>query len=93
MRFIPSRRIPLPPPKLALAGVAISDDSRVAFIHDLDTNRIAGYKLGDTLAGGRVERIEADRVIEVGLHRPRDPVPVAAAPEEVSPRRSRGRQE
>jgi len=48
-----------------------------------------------------VERIEADRVIimradgpiEVGLHRPRDPVPVAAAPEEVSPRRSRGRQE
>jgi len=78
--------------------VAISDDSRLAFIHDLDTNRIAGYKLG---AGGRVERIEADRVIimradgpiEVGLHRPRDPVPVAAAPEEVSPRRSRGRQE
>lgn len=62
--------------------MAISDDSRLAFIHDLDTNRIAGYKLGDILAGGRVERIEADRVIivrdgpiEVGLHRPRDPVP------------------
>jgi type II secretory pathway component PulC len=92
---------PLPVPTLALAGVAISDDSQVAFILDLSTNHIAGYKPGDTLAGGRVERIESDRVvivradgpIEVRLHRPKDTVPVAAAPEEVSPRRARGRQE
>ena len=48
--------IPLPPPKLALAGVAIGGDSRVAFIHDLDTFMIwtriesPGYKLRDTLA-------------------------------------------
>jgi hypothetical protein len=31
------------------------DDNRVAFIHGLSTNRIAGYKLGDTLAGRRLE--------------------------------------
>jgi hypothetical protein len=66
-----------------------------------------GYKLGDTLAGGRIERIEADRVIimqadgpiEVLLHRPNEPQtlapsPQAQSPEQVvPPRRARGRQE
>jgi len=94
-------RSTLPAPTLVLVGVAISDDSRVAFVQDPSTNRIAGYKLGDTLAGGQVELIEADRVliartdgpIEVRLHQPKGTVPVAGVPEEVSPRRSRGRQE
>ena len=70
------------------------DNSRVASIHGLGTNRIAGFKLGDTLAGRRLEGIEPDRVIivradgpiEFRLHRPKDTVPVAAVPEEVSPR-------
>jgi len=92
----------LPPaPRLALYGVAISDDTRVAFVQDLVTKQILGYKTGDKLAGGRVERIEPDRVvimradgpIEVLLHRPKEPQPVVPSPEEVSPRRSRGRQE
>jgi hypothetical protein len=60
-----------------------------------------GYKTGDKLAGGQVERIEPDRVvimradgpIEVMLHRPREPLPVVSSPEEDSSRRSRGRQE
>jgi hypothetical protein len=53
--------IPLPSPKLALAGVAFRGDSRVAFIHDLDTNRIAGLQAEGYASGGRMERIEADR--------------------------------
>ncbi len=48
-----------------------------------DEKRTDGVSRGAVLGGP----------IEVGLHRPRDPVPVAAAPEETSPRRTRGRQE
>lgn len=92
----------LPPPTtLALYGVAISDDTRLAFVQDLVTRQILVYKAGDKLAGGQVERIEPDRVvimradgpIEVLLHRPKEPAPVAPSPQEVSPRRARGRQE
>jgi type II secretory pathway component PulC len=92
----------LPPaPTLALYGVVISGDTRVAYLQDLATKRISGYKTGDKLAGGQVERIEPDRVvimradgpIEMMLHRPREPLPVAPSPQEESPRRSRGRQE
>ncbi len=92
----------LPPaPTLALYGVVISDDTRLAYLQDLATKQIFGYKTGDKLAGGQVERIEPDRVVitrtdgpfEVMLHRPREPLPVVPSPEEGSPRRSRGRQE
>jgi hypothetical protein len=98
--------IQLPAPTLALYGVAISDDTRVAFVQDLVTKQIVGYKTGDRLAGGQVERIEPDRVVimradgpmEVLLHQPKEHQPeesqaVVPSAEEVSPRRSRGRQE
>ena len=94
------------PPMLALYGVAISDDTRVAFVQDLATKRISSYKTGDQLAGGRLERIEPDRVVifradgtvELLLHRPKEPLslpqsPQAPAPEDVPTRRARGRQE
>ena len=94
---------PIPPPAstLALYGVAISDDTRVAFVQDLVTKQISGYRTGDKLAGGQVERIEPDRVvimradgpIEVLLRRPKEPQAAAPSPEEISPRRSRGRQD
>jgi hypothetical protein len=93
-------------PTLALYGVAISDDTRVAFVQDLVTKQIVGYKTGDKLAGGQVERIEPDRVviiradgpIEVLLHQPKErqtkeSQAVVPSAEEVSSRRSRGRQE
>jgi type II secretory pathway component PulC len=88
-------------PTLALYGVAISDDTRVAFVQDLVTKQILGYKTGDKLAGGQVERIEPDRVvirradgpIEVLLHQPKESQVVVPSAEDVSPRRSRGRQE
>jgi len=90
-----------PAPTLALHGVAISDDTRVAFVQDLVTKQLSGYKTGDKLAGGQVERIEPDRVvimradgpIEVLLRRPKEPQTVVPSPEEPSPRRSRGRQD
>jgi type II secretory pathway component PulC len=93
--------IPSPAPTVALYGVAISDDTRVAFVQDLATKQILGYRTGDKLAGGQVERIEPDRVvimradgpIEVLLRRPKEPQAVVPSPEEISPRRSRGRQD
>ena len=100
-------RAPLTIPTLALYGVAISDDARVAFVQDLATKQISSYKTGDPLAGGRVERIEPDRIviiraegpIEVLLRRPKDSSTLAASPqgqspeEVVPPRRARGRQD
>ena len=92
----------LPPaPTLALYGVVISGDTYLAYIQDLATKQVLGYRTGAKLAGGQVERIEPDRVvimradgpIEVMLHRPKEPLPVVPSPEEASPRRSRGRQE
>ena len=100
-------RAELTRPTLALYGVAISDDTRVAFVQDLATKQLATYKTGDRLAGGRLERIEPDRVVimrpdgrlEVLLHRPKESESLslsqpAQSPEQVVPaRRARGRQE
>lgn len=94
-------RTSLPVSTLALYGVAISDDTRVAFVHDLVTKRISSYRTGDELAGGQVERIEPDRVvitradgpIEVLLHRPKEPSSLLQPTEEPLPRRARGRQD
>ena len=92
----------LPPaPRLALYGVVISGDTSLAYLQDLATKQIVGYRTGDKLAGGQIERIEPDRVvimradgpIEIVLHRPKEPLPVVPSPEEGSPRRFRGRQE
>jgi hypothetical protein len=82
----PSPAIILVPPVAAtwaLYGVVISDDTRLAYVQDLATKRIFGYKTGDKLAGGQVGRIEPDRVVilrsggpvELMLHRPEEPRP------------------
>ncbi len=77
----------LPPAAaLALHGVVISEDTRLAYLEDPATKRIIGYKIGDKLAGGQVQRIEPDRVvimragglIEVRLHDPDKPRPVVS---------------
>jgi hypothetical protein len=54
-----------PPAKPVLYGVVLSDDPGLglAYFADPGTRRIAGYRVGDDLAGGRVERIEKDRVL------------------------------
>ncbi len=54
-----------PQAKPLLYGVVLSDDPGLglAYLEDPGTRRITGYRVGDDLAGGRVERIEKDRVL------------------------------
>ncbi len=51
--------------KPVLYGVVLSDDpgSGLAYVEDPRTRRTGTYRVGDDLAGGRVERIERDRVL------------------------------
>ena len=70
----------------ALYGVVISEDTRLAYLEDPTTKRILGYKIGDKLAGGQVQRIEPDRVVilraggvtEVMLHDATRPLPAVS---------------
>ena len=75
-------------PKPLLYGVVIIGETRLAYLEDSATKRVFGYKIGDTVAGGQVERIEEDRVViklvegslEVTLKDPSKPKPVVRAP-------------
>ena len=83
-----------PPIKPILYGVVVSDDVGLAYLEDPATKRILGYRIGAELAGGRLERIENDRIVirradglvEVllsGLNKPRqiESTPASTAPE------------
>jgi hypothetical protein len=78
-----------------LYGLILSDDAGLglAYLEDPRTGRITGYRVGDSLANGRVERIERDRVlirqggelVEVLMNRshtlaPTDRVPISSEP-------------
>jgi hypothetical protein len=80
-------------PKPNLHGVVLRDGSPVAYLEDPLTKRIAGYRIGDPIAGGTVQTISADAVViarpdgmvDVRLRdpsRPR-PQPAAAPPQPV----------
>ena len=60
-------------PKPLLYGVVLRDGTPIAYLEDPLTKRVAGYRLGDAVAGGTVQAIEADRVV---LTRPEGPVDV-----------------
>lgn len=74
--------------KLQLFGVVIEEGRNVAFLEDPATKRVFGYKTGDAIAGGQLERIETDRVtikrgeesIEILLRDPSKPKAVASVP-------------
>lgn len=76
-----------PAVKPFLYGIVLKDGAPAAFLQDPVTKKVAGYKVGDAVAGGQLERIEADRVVirrgegtfEVLLRDPQKPKPVAAA--------------
>jgi hypothetical protein len=76
-----------PPPKPNLYGVVLRDEASIAYLEDPTTKRVAGYRIGDAVAGGTVQRISADRVvlarpdgqIDVRLHDPSKPRPAAPA--------------
>ncbi len=77
-----------PTVKPILQGVVLRDDKPSAFLEDPATKKVLPYQLGDTVAGGQLERIEVDRVVirrgdgtfEVLLKDPSKPKPVAATP-------------
>jgi hypothetical protein len=71
-----------------LHGVVLRDGSPVAYLEDPMTKRIAGYRVGDPIAGGTVQTISADAVIiarpdgavDVRLRDPSKPRPLPPAP-------------
>jgi hypothetical protein len=60
-------------PKPTLHGVVLRDGTPVAYLEDPTTKRVAGYRLGDSVAGGTVKAINADHVV---LNRPEGAVDV-----------------
>jgi len=74
-------------PALLLYGVVWSEENPIAYVEDPSTKKIFGYKRGDAMAGGYVDRIEPDRIViqrtggpvELLLRAPNKPRPVAAA--------------
>ena len=82
--------VPLPP-KPFLLGVVVDGPSSRAYLEDPSTKRVFGYQVGDSVAGGKLEKITDDKiqisrsdgVMDVMLRdpsKPRPPAPVQAAP-------------
>ena len=75
-------------PKPVLHGVVLDGPKSRAYLEDPLVKRTFGYAVGDTLGGGRVESIAADRVVighgdgsvEVLLRDPSKPRPTPPAP-------------
>lgn len=75
-------------PKPVLHGVVVDGPKSRAYLEDPVVKRTFGYAVGDTLGGGRVESIAADRVVigrgdgsvEVPLRDPSKPRPATTAP-------------
>ncbi len=84
-----------PPAKPVLYGVVLSDEPGLglAYLEDPATKRVSAYRVGDELAGARVERIERDRVqirraeglVEVFLSGPIKPRAVEITPASGEP--------
>ncbi len=68
----PAVQAPLPP-KPNLYGVVLGNVVRIAYLEDPLTKRVAGYRVGDPIAGGTVQTISDDRVVVI---RPDGPVSV-----------------
>src|SRR5215468_8965697 len=73
-----------------LHGVVLREGSPIAYMEDPLTKRIAGYRVGDPIAGGTVQTISADAVV---ISRPdgmvdvrlRDPSKPRPAPPQAAP--------
>ena len=85
---------PPPPPKPMLLGVVVDGPESRAYLEDPVTKRVIGYRIGDTVAGGKLQRVTADRVqiagrpdgtIDVLLRDPAKPRPPAAQDGEARP--------
>lgn len=75
-------------PRPHLYGVVLREGASVAYLEDPVTRRVAGYRIGDVIAGGTVQSIAADRVVlkrpdgslDVRLHDPAKPRQAAVPP-------------
>jgi len=86
----PAAAVSTAPPaaKPNLFGIVLRDGAPVAYLEDPTTKRVAGYRLGDSVAGGTVARIGNDHVVlnrpdgdvSVRLRDPSKPRPAAPAP-------------
>ena len=76
-----------PGPKPVLHGVMLDGSKSRAYLEEPPAKRVFGYSVGDTIGGGRLDSIGPDRVVitrpegpvEVLLHDPSKPKPVAPA--------------
>lgn len=74
--------------RLNLHGVVLRDTNPIAYLEDPLTKRVAGYRVGDQIAGGTLKTIAADRVViarpegtvDVRLRDPLKPRPASPAP-------------
>jgi len=100
--FSPTRSETPPTPTVATAapvvkpslfGIVLRDGAPIAYLEDPTTKRVAGYRVGDAMAGGTVQTISADSVVIVrpdgnvdvrlrdpGKPRPSPPPATAALP-------------
>lgn len=77
----------VPVVKPILHGVVLREDAPVAYLEDPSIKRVAGYRVGDSIVGGTVQRIAADHVVinrpegavDIRLRDPSKPRPAAAA--------------
>lgn len=68
-----------------LFGVVLREGAPIAYLEDPATKRVAGYRVGDSIVGGTVQKISADSVVitrpdgpvDVRLRDPSRPRPVA----------------
>jgi hypothetical protein len=52
-----------PAVKPNLFGIVLREGAPIAYLEDPSTKRVAGYRLGDAVAGGTVQTISADSVV------------------------------
>jgi len=57
----PATAAPLVKPNLF--GIVLRDGAPIAYLEDPTTKRVAGYRVGDAMAGGTVQTISADSVV------------------------------
>jgi hypothetical protein len=54
-----------PPPKPNLLGVVVDGEASRAYVEEANTKRVFGYKIGDTVAGGRLDQITDEKIVIV----------------------------
>jgi len=84
--------VPLPP-KPMMVGVVTDEKGGRVYLEDPTTKRVMSYQVGDTVAGGKLEKITSDRVLiarsdgqmEVTLRDPTKPRPAPPPPTPTQP--------